>query len=506
MQTMLILKKIPLYFFLFFLLTTNSYAENKGKVYAVEDSVIKIHTTSVTPDYLSPWQLSNPIQASGSGTVISGNRILTNAHVVANAKYIQAQKHNDPNKYIAKVSFISHYADLAILTVKDKSFFKDLNALEVGELPDLQQDVTVYGYPFGGETLSITQGVLSRVEQQFYSHANSYLLAGQIDAAINPGNSGGPVIVNNKIVGVVMQAISAGVAANVGYFIPPSIIKHVLTDSKDGQYDGFPELGFRTQSLENPSAKTAYGLKKGQSGVLVVKVFEGSAAAGKLQKNDVILKIDQYDIASNSTVDFSKTLRSHYEHAIELHHIGDKIKITFVRKGEVLKTNLIARKNENRYNLIGQQKYDHIPEYYIYGGIVFVPLTQNMLNSWGMPQVNSGTYHFLDYKPDWTSADKQQTVVALQVLAADVNFGYHNINSWLVDLVNGKPIKNFLQFCQLLKENKEKYVVFENEQGYQIVLDHREVMKSEKDILKLYRIPAIHSVDLFPKSKKINVQ
>jgi len=496
-----IFKRIPLYF-LFFLLTTNSYAENKDKVFAVEDSVIKIHTTSVIPDYLQPWQLSNPIQASGSGTVISGNRILTNAHVVANAKYIQAQKHNDPNKYIAEVSFISHYADLAILTVKDKSFFKGLKALEIGQLPELQQDVTVYGYPLGGETLSITQGVLSRVEQQFYAHANSYLLAGQIDAAINPGNSGGPVIVNNKIVGVVMQAISAGVAANVGYFIPPSIINHVLTDSKDGQYDGFPELGFRTQPLENSSAKKAYGLKKDQNGILVVKVFKGGASEGKLQKNDVILKIDQYNIASNGTVNFTKTLRSHYEHAIELHHIGDKIEITFVRKGKVLKTKLTAQKNENRYNLIGQQKYDHIPEYYIYGGIVFVPLTQNMLNSWGMPQVNSGPFHFLDYKPQWTSPDKQQTIVALQVLAADVNFGYHDINSWVVDFVNGQPIKSFVQFCQLLKENKEKYMVFENKQGYQIVLDHKEVMKSEKDILKLYRIPAIHSVGLFSKEKK----
>ncbi len=501
MQIMPIFKNLFPYV-LCLLLTTHSYADNKDKLYLVEDSVIKIHTTSVTPDYLSPWQLSSPIQGSGSGTVISGNRILTNAHVVADAKYIQAQKHNDPNKYIAKVDFISHYADLAILTIKDKSFFKDLKALEIGKLPKLQQDVTVYGYPFGGETLSITQGVLSRVEQQFYSHSNSYLLAGQIDAAINPGNSGGPVIVDNKIAGVVMQAISAGVAANVGYFIPPSIINHVLTDSKDGKYDGFPELGFRTQSLENPSAKKAYGLKKDQTGVLVVKVFENSSAAGKIQKNDVILKIDQYNIASNGTVDFSETLRSHYEHAIELHHIGDKIEITFMRKSKVLTTQLIAQKNENRYNLIGQQQYDHIPEYYIYGGIVFVPITQNMLNSWGMPQVNSGPFHFLNYKPEWTSVNKQQSVVALQVLAADVNFGYHNINSWLIDLVNGKPIKNFLQFCQLLKANKEEYMVFENKQGYQIVLDHEEAMKSEKDILKLYRIPAIHSVDLFPKTKK----
>jgi S1-C subfamily serine protease len=488
--------------FLGLLLTNNQASSN---TYPVKDSVIKLYTTSVTPDYLSPWQLATPIQASGSGTVISGHRILTNAHVVADAKYIQAQKHNDPNKYIAEVSFISHYADLAILTIKDPTFFKDLNPLAIGSLPELHQEVTVYGYPFGGETLSITQGVLSRVEQQFYAHANSYLLAGQIDAAINPGNSGGPVIVNHKIVGVVMQAIAAGVAANVGYFIPPSIIQHVLDDSKKAKkQQGFPELGFRTQALENPSARAAYGLTKKQQGVLVVNVFQDSAAMGKLQKNDVILKIDHYDIANNGTVNFNKNLRSDYNHAIELHHIGDEINIRFVREGQEQSTTLIARKNETRYSLIGQQQFDRIPDYYIYGGIIFAPLTRNMLNSWGIPQINSShPYHFLKHKPEWTTTDKQQSIVVLQVLAADVNFGYHRINSWIVDLVNGQPIKNFLQFCQLLKTHKEKYMVFENEQGYQIVLDHQKAIKSEQAILKLYRIPAIHSVGLFDHANKI---
>ena len=469
---------------------------NKENVYSVEDSVIKIYTTYVTPDYLSPWQLSSPKHASGSGTVISENRILTNAHVVANAKYIQVQKYNDPNKYIARVSFISHYADLAILTLKDGSFFKDLHAIQIGALPKLHQSVAAYGYSVGGESLSITQGVLSRVEQQFYAHANSYLLAGQIDAAINAGNSGGPVIVNNKIVGVVMQSMSSGIAANVGYFIPPSIIEHVLADSKKSKGIGFPELGFRTQPLENASARKFYGLKKNQTGVLVAKVFDGGSAAGKLKENDVILKIDQYDIANNGTINFTDTLRSDYSYAIELHHIGDKINLTYVRNGKEFKTPLIAQKKPTRYDLIGQEKFDYIPKYYIYGGVVFVPLTQNILNSWGIIKTNSGPFHFLQDKPEWMSGQKQQIVIALQVLAADVNFGYHNISSWIVDSVNGKTFRNFQQFCQLVKNNQQKYISFKNNQGYQLILNHQEAIASEKDILELYRIPAIHSSNL----------
>src|SRR5690606_10160235 len=185
----------------------------------------------------------------------------------------------------------SHAADLALVTVEDPTFFDDLEALELGELPQQHEEVLVFGYPMGGRTLSITKGILSRVEQQVYAHSGDFLLAGQIDAAINPGNSGGPVIVNEQIVGVVMQANSGGRAENLGYFVPPDIIRHVLEDAEDGVHDGFPDLGFRTQDLESPAAKVAYGLTPGQSGVLVIKVFEDSPAEGILQENDVVLSI-----------------------------------------------------------------------------------------------------------------------------------------------------------------------------------------------------------------------
>ena len=160
----------------------------------IEDSVIKIYTTQAAPDYFTPWRLLTPRQTSGSGAVISGNRILTNAHVVANASYVQAQKHNDPQRFQARVEFVSHEADLAIITVDEPGFFSDLQALTIGDLPEPLQEVSVYGYPIGGKTLSITKGILSRVEQQVYAHAGAYLLAGQIDAAINPGNSGGALL------------------------------------------------------------------------------------------------------------------------------------------------------------------------------------------------------------------------------------------------------------------------------------------------------------------------
>ena len=463
----------------------------------IENSVIKIYTTQSAPDYFTPWRLLTPRQSSGSGSVIQGNQILTNAHVVANASYVQAQKHNDPQRYLARVTFVSHEADLAIITVDDPSFFADLQPLSIGLLPEPLQEVSVYGYPIGGKSLSITKGILSRVEQQIYAHAGAYLLAGQIDAAINPGNSGGPVIVDHQIVGVVMQANSGGRAENLGYFVPPSIIQHVLKDSSDGVNDGFPDLGFRTQALDSPAAKAAYGLKRSQDGVLVIKIFEGSPAAGAFMENDVILSIDDFDIAEDGTIRLSEDLLTDYKHAIDMHHIGEEIHVRYSRDGIERSTELKAEKARNNYSLVKGEQFDRIPQYYIYGGVLFVPLNMNLIKRWGSDWSRSAPVSLLQMRSEWSSPDKEEVVVALQVLAADVNLGYHDWRNWVVDSVNGRSIKNFSEFANLLKRNSKDNVVFENKNGYQMVINHSEAMESEASILQQYRIPAAHSPELF---------
>jgi len=479
-------------------ISTSASAQN-NELSAIEDSVIKIYTTQAAPDYFTPWRLLTPRQSSGSGSVIEGNKILTNAHVVANASYVQAQKHNDPQRYQARVVFVSHEADLAIITVDEPGFFSDLKSLSIGNLPDPLQEVSVYGYPIGGKTLSITKGILSRVEQQIYAHAGTYLLAGQIDAAINPGNSGGPVIVDQQIVGVVMQANSGGRAENLGYFVPPSIIRHVLKDSEDNIYDGFPDLGFRTQTLDSPSAKAAYGLRKNQNGVLIIKVFDGSPTDGIFEENDVIMKIDDFDIAEDGTIQLSDDLLTDYKHAIDMHHIGDEVLVTYSRNGNEAVAKIQADAPPESYSLVKGEQFDQIPKYYIYGGVLFVPLNMNLIKRWGTDWGRSAPVTLLQARNEWASPEKHEVVVALQVLAADVNLGYHDWRNWIVDDVNGEQVRDFEHFSQIVRNNTQENIVLENKNGYQMVINHRAAIASEAEILAQYRIPAAYSTDLFPE-------
>lgn len=479
------------------ILPVATYAQSGDDIRAIESSIVKIYTTQAAPDYFTPWRLLTPSQSSGSGSVISGNRILTNAHVIADASYVQVQKHNDANRYTARVVFVSHSADLALVEVDDPGFFADLDPLEIGSLPQLQAEVYVFGYPMGGRTLSITKGILSRVEQQIYAHSGDFLLAGQIDAAINPGNSGGPVIVDRQIVGVVMQANSGGRAENLGYFVPPDVIQHVLTDAEDGINDGFPDLGFRTQDLESPAAKNAYGLSPQQNGVLVIKVFEDSPADGVLQENDVITRIAGFPVAGDSTITVNPELQTNYKYAIDLRQIGEPVEIEFSRNGRLMTQQLVAQKRQQSYSLVKPEAFDEVPDYYIYGGVLFVPLNMNLIKRWGPDWNRTAPVNLLQARSEWSSPEKRELVVALQVLAADVNLGYHDLRNWIVDTVNGEPIRDFRQFTRLLHDNTAPHVVFRNDAGYQVVVDDRQARDSEAAILAQYRIPSIYSDGLF---------
>jgi len=181
-------------------------AAEEAALSRVLDSILKVHCTHSEPDPILPWQRIAQSTSTSSGFVISGRRIMTNAHSVEYGSIIQVQRRGQETKYQATILTFAPECDLALLTVADDSFWDDdddaenaLHPLEFGPLPKLQDEVEVLGYPTGGESLSITQGVVSRIELQEYTQASAHLLAIQIDAAINAGNSGGECLHSTRV-------------------------------------------------------------------------------------------------------------------------------------------------------------------------------------------------------------------------------------------------------------------------------------------------------------------
>ena len=489
--------KICIFLILFQLLVTYSVSaksQSLGKEkHDIRDAIVKIYTVSSEPDYFSPWKINDPESSTGSGCVISGERILTNAHVISNQKFIQVQLYGQPKLYNAHVLYVSHEADLAILSVEDKSFFSGIKPLQIGSLPETLQEVLVYGFPTGGESLSITKGILSRVEYQEYVHSNFNFLAGQIDAAINPGNSGGPVIVDDKIVGIAMQGLNAEDIENIGYMIPAPVIDHFLTDIADKQYDGFPALGFTTQKMENPGMKHRFSMKDEQTGVLVNHVFWNSSALGNVFKNDVILSIDGHQISDNGTIEFRPKERTTYSHFADMHQIGDTINLTVLRNGKIKNISYPLNQNGHDFNLVISKQYDKIPRYFIFAGIVFSPLTQNLLCAWEECDGPAVLKVQLIKKP---TKDIQEIVVAVQVLPDDTNKGYHHEMALIITEVNGQSFNNFNEFFRLVKSSSSEFVVFKDNQDNKIVIDRKKAEENHAGILQAYNIESDSSPDM----------
>jgi len=473
---------------LILLLSTLFLSANVQQDDVTKQAIVKIYTVAKIPNYQAPWS-SSMRSSTGSGAIIDGEYILTNAHVVANQSFLEVQRYGQRKRYIAKVYAVSHQADLALLKVEDNVFFEGVKPLTFGTLPEVEQKIVVYGYPMGGSTLSATIGVVSRVEHHTYAHSGESFLAVQVDAAVNPGNSGGPALSDGKIVGVVMQVISK--SQNIGYLVPVNIVQHFLKDMKDGIYDGIADLGIGTQKLENPAMRRYYGLDDNTSGKLINKVVHKSSFAGGLQEGDILTAVDGHNVENDGTVEFRKHEYTYFHHYVDAYQMGATVGLDIIRDQKPMHVNVMLKHTADDVYLVKTTRYDTMPSYFVYGGYVFSPLARNLIRA-----TNRNRLKLSSIASKWQSDNKNEVVILLKVLASDISRGDHNFGMWPIDKVNGETFKNFKEFYQKMEAVKSQYIVLEDNDGVQVVIDKKEALEKQSEILKKYNIEFDKSIDL----------
>jgi S1-C subfamily serine protease len=434
-----------------------------------EESVIQIVVFTQQPDWDEPWNSMPVSRSSGTGFVIEGNRIMTNAHVVTWAKQILVRRHQDSRPFQAKVAYIGHDCDLAVLEVEEPGFFDYLEPLPLGKLPKVRSTVVTYGYPAGGEQISYTSGVVSRIELQSYTHpGNRRLLAAQTDAAINPGNSGGPVIQDGKVVGVAFQGIPG--LENTGFFIAPPIFEHFLEDAKDGSYDGFPQAGVRMAPLQNPAQRAFLGVPTRFEGARIDALFSDSAKE-HLRKDDVLLKVGDHSVAQDGTILYESN-QLHAGLAFSLAQNGDSVPVSVWRDEKQVEIDLpvfVDKKNAAAGNI-----YD-LPRYYVYAGMVFTPLTKNYLSTFGQnwsTTADTKLLYELFYKrksdPENT---RTETVMLASTLAHPVNANMRIRGRVMINRINGIRIDRLEDVIRAFEEGDDDFHVidFSRSAGFETI-------------------------------------
>ena len=448
-------------------------------------SMVRISTTAQQPDYLVPWNPGNVGGGVGAGFVISGKRIMTNAHVVSNATFITVVKEGDPTPWEARVLHVAHDCDLAILGVYDEKFFEGTKPLEFGGIPELESTVSAYGYPIGGDRLSVTTGVVSRIDFQPYSHSEvDSHLAIQIDAAINPGNSGGPVMQNGKVVGVAFQGFSGAVAQNVGYMIPTPVVRRFLQDVEDGSYDRYMDLGATYFPILNPAKRKALGIEEPDRGVIIGSVFDGGPAQEKLQSGDVILSVDGYKVYADGKIDLDGE-RTEMAEIFERKFKGDKVKLELLRNGA--KQDLTIDLDRPWPFDMQARAYDKRPRFVLVGGLLFQPLNRDFLDA--QKDVDTRLRYFFDfYVSDHLYRERPEVIVLSEILKDPVNTYAAPFKGGIVDKINGQQIKSLDDVAAAFEQPGEFHVIEILGEGRPIVLERSALAEAGERIRQRYRV------------------
>ena len=328
---------------------TTSTSEAVDKVKNAVVSVITYSDSSNQGMFEKEENPDSQISSEGSGVIYKKEGkyayLVTNTHVINGAKKVDILL-ADGNKVPGEVVGSDIYSDIAVVRIsadkaKAVAEFGDSNQLTVGET------AIAIGSPLGTDYAnSVTQGIISsqgrNVKLKADNGQNISTRALQTDAAINPGNSGGPLInIQGQVIGITSSKISNNGQTSVegmGFAIPANDVVNIIKQLEEKGKVVRPALGIQMMDLSNLSTSDLSQLKlpeKISGGVLVRSTLENMPASDKLQRYDVITKIDDTDI--ESTADLQSALYSH--------QINDTIKVTFYRDGKQQTTSIKLTKS-----------------------------------------------------------------------------------------------------------------------------------------------------------------
>ena len=472
-----------------------------------QKSIVQVYTEKFQPNYDTPWQAPETSNHSGSGVVIEheGKRyILTNAHVAHNTQFLQVRLANSrEQKYEAKATVVAYQCDLALLEVDDPEFDKLIEPAELGEMVNLRQEVMTVGFPMGGTEMSISTGIVSRIQVDEYCMSGQDLLHVGVDAAVNHGNSGGPVFSGDKVVGIAFQGWDL---QGLGFMIPIPIIRRFLAEAFNGKsYHGFPTLAIDTEGLENAYERRYRGLGDSREGILITRIDKLCDAYSKLKSNDILLSIDGMSISNQGTVDIPGIGNCiAMNHVTQMKRLGDIVKLKILRKNadtkqmELLDIDVVLDTTLGDTEKVSVPEYDKMPTYYINSGICFMPVTRNYMEGAGWDLEEIQVFEEGCALPDAPKKNPdEQIVVVSHVIESKDTKGYGKYLNQIVSEVNGKPVNNLRDVIQAMEGNtgSEQVVTFIGKAKSSIIVKNMQASEL-KQLLKHHHIPAACSEDL----------
>lgn len=454
-----------------------------------ERSVVSLHATKAAPDPEAPWSTQNADVSGFAGVYIGDNRILAPATLVARAVYIQAQKIEDVTKIPMKIEFVDYEANLAVISPVEGRI-TGMTAMSLGDDAPLNSDVWMVGIENERQiqraSLKIMEIALKEVITGGMS-LSAYLLTGQTRTVCR----GEPLIRKGKLVGICL-----GVTDNQPWALTSQAIRHFLKDQLDAKsYKGFPVLGLALSVVKSPHFKHEVKWPEHISGVRVSEVQENSAFADDIKVNDVVVAVDGHVLDNRGFFKHPLWGSIPIRHHLITHFAGDKVTLRVYREGFLHEFTKPMRRFSGQDLRIPGMTFEGPLLHLIVGGLVFRELGVDFLASFGRDWQRSAPSHLLylfnyENKPDH---DRNRVLIMTHVLPDTFNQGYDREGLLILEKVNGVVAHNLQEFRQAIlsksiERNGEKFVVFDFDNGSQIVLPLKGMDAAHKRIAKSYNV------------------
>ena len=420
-----------------------------------EASVVTVEVSLKQYDYYQPWT-SKDVRVQKPGLVVGERQILTTADELFNRTLVRVQKHGRGQWSLAEVAWIDYHANLALVTTGEAEFWRGLKPAALGG--SIPTDGTLQILRWRGGNLENRKAEFTQfqVREGQLAAINQAVL--EADCDIQNAGWGEPVVADSHVMGILSSQDGRNCIA-----IPATFIKFNLEAHKRGQFQGLGYFHFYWQPAQNLASLERLKLTGEPRGVIVIQVPPRPDGGEQVLKpQDILLRIDGFDLDIQGDYEDPEYGHLMLENlATRQRQAGDNVKLHIWRDGKPMDINYRLPKYEYSSSLVPFGTFDQEPEYMIAGGLVFQPLTDSYLQSWGADWRRRAPFRLYHYRDEPATKDRPALVVLSQVLPDAYNIGYQEQKYLVVDKVNGQRISRLPDLRQALEKPANGYHVFE---------------------------------------------
>ncbi len=433
---------------------------------SIYDVVVRVDAVTQRVDPGAPWTIPTIQETRGTGFLVAGNRILTDLELVRGATSITVGLANNPARFPARLQFQAFDAGIAILTVEGTFFQQARGFLPLTQvLPGIGTQISVYGFEEAG-ALGVRQLQPITFRPDLIAHSDvdrhPLLFLNEVNGQGLTGYAGAPALQGGRLVGLFHTG------GGRDYVIPNSVIEHVLNDTRDGRYDGFPLATFSYSPALNLDQRKYLGLDRSIGGVIINRVAFQAAMDDALQPGDVVYEINVnpddprqwFPVNAGGLVihGLAPTERTEIQEYLRRYQAG-RIKVRALRGGKKIERGLLLS-NNSLFDLRRRRTFVD-RKYFLAGGLVFQELDHEIIHE--IKKIPARAlerlrYRYFYFQRDLLSEQTDREIVLTGVLDDPINSGSRPYVYGIVEAINGRRVRTLRDFAREWELNQNRYV------------------------------------------------